>query len=65
MTCLDRIEQAERLMPKRQAAIVFVSTYVRQQVYQLYLRQPEVYAMYVYLMPAYYLERVVATRPIR
>jgi len=33
-TCLDRIEKAERVVPKMQATIAFVSGYVRQQVRQ-------------------------------
>jgi hypothetical protein len=31
-TCLDRIDKAERVVPKMQATIGFVSGYVRQQV---------------------------------
>jgi hypothetical protein len=31
-TCLDRIAKAERVVPKMQATIEFVSGYVRQQV---------------------------------
>ena len=31
-TCLDRLEKAERVVPKMQATIEFVSGYVRQQV---------------------------------
>ena len=34
-TCLERIEKAERVAPKMQATIAFVSGYVRQQVRQL------------------------------
>ena len=33
--CLDRIDKAERVVPKMQATIEFVSGYVRQQVHQL------------------------------
>jgi hypothetical protein len=33
-TCLERIDQAERVVPKMQATIEFVSGYVRQQVDQ-------------------------------
>ena len=62
--CLDRIEKAERVIPKMQATIEFVSGYVRQQVSQLALRQPESYAMHAHLIPAYYLERVAATRTV-
>ena len=34
-TCLDRLEKAERVVPKMQATIEFVSSYVRQQVSRL------------------------------
>ena len=34
-SCLERIEKAERVVPKMQATIEFVSGYVRQQVDQL------------------------------
>jgi Family of unknown function (DUF6399) len=47
------------------ATIEFVSTYVRQQVHQLDLRQPESYAMHAHLIPSYYVERVAATRQVR
>jgi hypothetical protein len=62
-TCLDRIEKAQRVVPKMQATITFVSAYVRQQVRQLDLRQLESYAMHAHLIPSYYLERVAATKP--
>ena len=62
--CLDRIEKAERVVPKMQATIEFVSTYVRQQVKQLGLTQPESYSMHAHLIPAFYLERVAATKTI-
>jgi hypothetical protein len=39
-TCLDRITKAERVVPKMQATIEFVSRYVRQQVRQLDLAPP-------------------------
>src|SRR5262249_54266759 len=39
-TCLERIEKAERVVPKMQATIEFVSGYVRQQVSQLDLTPP-------------------------
>jgi hypothetical protein len=63
--CMERIEKAERVVPKMQATIEFVSTYVRQQVCQLDLRQPESYAMHAHLIPSYYLERVAAIRSMR
>jgi hypothetical protein len=62
--CLDRIEKAERVVPKMQATIEFVSTYVRQQVNQLGLTQPESYSMHAHLIPSFYLERVAATKTI-
>jgi Family of unknown function (DUF6399) len=61
-TCMERIEKAERVVPKMQATIAFVSTYVRQQVSQLGLTQPESYAMHVQLIPSYYLDRVASTK---
>jgi hypothetical protein len=61
-TCLERIAKAERVVPKMQATIEFVSGYVRQQVRQLDLAQPESYAMHAHLIPSSYLERVASTR---
>jgi transposase len=63
-TCLDRIAKAERVVPKMQATIEFVSGYVRQQVQQLDLLQPASYAMHAQLIPSYYLDHVAATRTI-
>jgi hypothetical protein len=62
--CLDRIEKAERVVPKMQATITFVSGYGRQQVRQLDLAQTESYAMHAHLIPAYYLERVASTQTV-
>jgi len=62
--CLDRIEQAERVVPKMQATIEFVSGYVRQQVQRLELTPPQSFAMHARLIPSYYLERVAATRTV-
>jgi Family of unknown function (DUF6399) len=62
--CLARIEKAERVVPKMQATIEFVSKYVRQQVNRLNLPQPASYAMHAHLIPSYYLERVAATKLI-
>lgn len=62
--CLDRIAKAERVIPKMQATIEFVSGYVRQQVNQLGLAQPASYAMHAHLLPSYYLERVASTKTI-
>jgi hypothetical protein len=61
-TCLERLEKAERVVPKMQATIEFVSGYVRQQVRQLDLVPPLSYAMHAHLIPSYYLDRVAATR---
>ena len=63
-TCLGRIEKAERVVPKMQATIEFVSGYVRQQVSQLALTQPESYAMHAHLIPSFYLDRVASTRTV-
>jgi len=63
-TCLERIAKAERVVPKMQATIEFVSGYVRQQVRQLDLAPPASYAMHAHLIPAYYLERVASTQTV-
>jgi hypothetical protein len=62
--CMNRIDKAERVVPKMQATLEFVSTYVRRQVSQLDLTQHESYAMHAQLIPAYYLDRAAATKPI-
>ena len=62
--CLDRIEKAERVVPKMQATIEFVSGYVRQQVTQLDLAQPVSYAMHAQLIPSFYLERIAQSRAV-
>jgi hypothetical protein len=61
-TCLDRIEQAQRVMPTMQATIEFVSGYVRQQVKHLALAPPQSFALHARLIPSYYLDRVASTR---
>ena len=61
-TCLARIEKAERVVPKMQATIAFVSGYVRQQGHQLDLAPPAAYAVHAHLMPSFYLEGVASTR---
>src|SRR5262249_37435431 len=61
-TCLERIEKAARVVPKMQATIECVSSYVRQQVSHLNLLPPQSYAMQAHLIPACYLERVASTR---
>src|SRR5499426_2901617 len=45
-TCLERIKKAERVVPKMQATIEFVSGYVRQQVRHLDLAPSVSYAMH-------------------
>jgi hypothetical protein len=62
--CLERIEKAERVVPKMQATIEFVSGYVKQQVAQLALTPPVSFAMHAKLIPSYYLDRVAGTRPL-
>jgi hypothetical protein len=62
--CLERIAKAERVIPKMQATITFVSGYVRQQVSQLALPEPASYAMHAHLIPSYYLDRVAATQTV-
>jgi hypothetical protein len=62
--CLERIEKAERVVPKMQAPIAFVSGYVRQQVRQLDLTPPVSYALHAHLIPSFYLERVAQTRTV-
>jgi hypothetical protein len=62
--CLERIEKAERVVPKMQATIEFVSGYVKQQVAQLDLTPPVSFAMHAKLIPSYDLERVAETRTV-
>src|SRR5882724_3227074 len=63
--CLERLEKAERVVPKMQATLEFVSGYVRQQVDQLDLTPPASFAMHAKLIPSYDLDRVAQTRTIR
>ena len=63
-TCLERIEKAERVVPKMQATIEFVSNYVRQQVRQLDLTSPQSYAAHAHFIPSLYLDRVASTRTV-
>ena len=62
--CLERIEKAERVVPKMQATIEFVSGYVGQQVAQLDLTPPLSFAMHAKLIPSYSLDGVAQTRSI-
>jgi hypothetical protein len=61
---LDRINKAERVVPKMQATIEFVSSYVGQQIKQLELTPPGAFAMHAKLIPSYYLDRVAQTRTV-
>jgi hypothetical protein len=63
-SALERIEKAERVVPKMQATIDFVSGYVGQQVEQLDLPQPISFAMHAKLIPSFYLDRVAQTRTV-
>jgi Family of unknown function (DUF6399) len=63
-SCVERMEKAERVVPKMQATIEFVSGYVRQQVEQLDLAPPASFAMHAKLIPSYYLDRVAPTRTV-
>jgi Family of unknown function (DUF6399) len=64
-SCVERIEKAERVVPKMQATIEFVSRYVGQQVAQLDLTPPVSFVMHAKLIPSYYLDRVAETRTLR
>jgi len=61
---LERIEKAERVVPKMHATIAFVSGYVRQQVRQLDLTPPVSYALHAHLIPSFYLDRVAQSRTV-
>ncbi len=63
-SCLERIDKAERVVPKMQATIAFVSGYVGQQVAQLDLEPPISFAIHAKLIPSYYLDRVAQTRSV-
>lgn len=63
-SCLARIEKAERVVPKMQATIEFVSRDVGQQVTQLDLPPPVSFAMHAKLIPSYYLDRVAQRRNV-
>jgi hypothetical protein len=63
-SCLERIEKAERVVPKMQATIAFVSRYVAQQVNQLDVTPPVSFAMHAKLIPSYYLDRVAETHTV-
>jgi hypothetical protein len=56
--CLKRIDKAQRVVPKMEATIAFVSRYVHEEIKRLELEPPQAFAMQARLMPASYLERV-------
>jgi hypothetical protein len=63
-SCLERIDKAERVVPKMQGTIEFVSGYVAQQVAQLAVTPPVSFAMHAKLIPSYYLDRVAGTHSV-
>ena len=63
-TCLKRLDKAERMVPKMQATVAFVSGYVGQQVKHLALAPPQSFAMHAHLIPSYSLDRVASTRTV-
>ena len=64
-SCLERIDKAERVVPKMQGTIEFVSRSVTEQVAQLALTPPTSFVMHAKLIPSYYLDRVAETRSVR
>jgi hypothetical protein len=64
-SCLERIDKAERVVPKMQGTTQFVSRYVAEQVARLELKPPWSFAMHAKLIPSYYLDRVAGTRSIK
>jgi hypothetical protein len=62
--CVEHIEKAERVVPKMQATIEFVSRYGGQQVAQLDGTPPASFAMHAKLIPSYDRDRVAETRTI-
>ena len=63
-SCLGRLDKAERVVPKMQATIAFVSGYVRQQVAQRDVPPSVSSAMHAKLIPSSYLDRVAQTRSV-
>ena len=64
-TCLERIEQAERVLPNMPATSECVAGYVRPQVSQLHVTPPVAYALHAPRMPSCSLERVAQTRTVQ
>jgi hypothetical protein len=63
-SCLERIDKAERVVPKMQGTIEFVSRYVTEQVAQLALTPLTSFVRHAKLIPSYYLDRVAETRSV-
>jgi hypothetical protein len=63
-TCMDRLEKAQRGVPKMQATVECVSGYVRQQVNRLELAPPPSFALQAPLIPSYSLDRVAQRRTV-
>lgn len=64
-TSVERLEKAERVVPKRQATIAFVSRYGRPQVDQLDWTPPAACIVHAKLLPAFSLDRVARPRTVR
>ena len=64
-SCLERLAKAERVVPKMQATVEFVSGYVHQQVKRLAFAPPQSFALHAHLIPSYDLDRVASTRTVR
>jgi hypothetical protein len=62
--CLERLEQAERVVPTMPATIELVAGYVHQQVRPWDVAPPASYAMHAHLIPACSLDRVASTRTV-
>ena len=60
----QRLDKAERVVPKRQGPIACVSGAGAQQVAQRAVTPPVSWAMHAKLIPAYYLDRVAGTRSV-
>jgi hypothetical protein len=62
--CVERIEKAARVVPKRQATLAFVSGYVRQQAEPLDLTPPASFALHAKRIPSSDRDRVAQTRSV-
>jgi uncharacterized protein DUF6399 len=63
-TCLERLAQAEGVVPTRQATIECISGDVRQQVTLRELAPPQSCALQAHRRPSYSLERVASARTV-